>query len=250
MRRVLMVGTAVAMVTAASPAYALFGVGDVVIDPTAIANQVKQLANEAQDHLSWINQAQQMYQEYQQLQAVYGVLSHPNGLGSVVSAMNMLGIQNPLPVNAWSVQQLMSGQGGVSGNLGALSGLFNTNFNANHVYSSNDGSFLSGILGSNANSIAGVQSLAQQLYGSMSTRLSNMQGLQAKLAASTDVKETADIQAQLAIEQNNIQAQQAQAQALALMQAANLQNQRQQVSEQRQKEIDDLLADAAAHGYH
>jgi hypothetical protein len=72
---------------------------------------------------------------------IYNTLSHATDINSAVSALGVLGIQNPLPVNISSVQQLLAGRGGVSGLSGSLSGLFNNSYSYNNVYTSTGNSF-------------------------------------------------------------------------------------------------------------
>ena len=111
--------------------------------------------------------------------------------------LQTLGVQNPLPVNVGSVQALLAGTGSPQGMLGSIGSLFNTNFNANHVYTPTGDSFEATLLQRNATGIAGIQALVGQVYQSMSDRLGAMTQLQQRLATATDAKDVQDLQARL-----------------------------------------------------
>jgi len=76
----------------------------------------------------------------------------------------------------------------------------------------------------------------------MSDRLGAMTQLQQRLATATDAKDVQDLQARLQSEQAYIQSQSAQVQTLAIMQVAAYQSLQQQREEERQKDIDSVLA--------
>ena len=88
-----------------------------------------------------------------------------------------------------------------------------------------------------------MQSLSGQLYQGMAQRLPLLQQLQDRLNNATDPKDVMDLQARLAAEQSYIQAQGVQAQTLAMMQvAATYRDRQQERDEQRQADIDAVLA--------
>lgn len=206
-----------------------------VIDGASIAQLVKQVQQAAQ-------QLQLLQQQVQQVMAIYNAVSHVTDLGSAVSALGMLGIQNPLPVNPYAVQSLLSGRGSVAGMTGSIGSLFNSNWDASHVYTPTGTSFEASLTQQGAISIAGIQGLSGQLYQSMAQRLPLLQELQDRLNGAKDPKDVMDLQARLAAEQAYIQAQGVQAQTLAMMQAAAYRGQQQERDEQRQKDIDAVLA--------
>lgn len=185
---------------------------------------------------------QLLQQQLQQVMAVYQSLSHVTDLASAVGVLRTLGMQNPLPVNIGAVQSLLAGSANTQGMLGSIGSLFNTNFSANHVYTPTGGSFEARLLQRNATSIAGIQALAGQAYQSMSDRLSAMTQLQHRLATAQDTKDVQDLQARLQSEQAYIQSQSAQVQTLAIMQIAAYQSLQQQREEERQQDIDNVLA--------
>jgi hypothetical protein len=87
-----------------------------------------------------------------------------------------------------------------------------------------------------------IQALAGQTYQSMSDRLNAMRQLQDRLATAQDTKDVQDLQARLHSEQAYSQSQSAQVQTLAIMQVAAYQSLQQQREEERQRDIDAVLA--------
>jgi type IV secretion system protein VirB5 len=75
----------------------------------------------------------------------------------------------------------------------------------------------------------------------MAQRLPLLHELQDRLNTANDPKDVQDLTARLAAEQSYIQAQQGQAQTLAIMQVAAYQGLQQEREEQRQKDIDAVL---------
>jgi type IV secretion system protein VirB5 len=207
-----------------------------VIDGASLVQLLKEVQQAAQE-------IQLLQQQLQQVMTIYNAISHVTDLGTAVSALDMLGIQNPLPVNPYSVQSLLSGRSGITGMSGSIGTLFNSNWAANHVYTPTGSSFEANLIQRGATSIAGIQGVSGQLYQSMAQRLPLMQQLQDRLAATKDPKDVMDLQARLAAEQSYIQAQGVQAQTLAMMQVAAYQDQQQERDEQRQANIDAVLAE-------
>lgn len=218
-------------VAVASPAAAQIP----VTDYGAIAQAMTQVQQGAQ-------QIQQLTAQLQQLQATYQAFAHVTDLGSAVSALQMAGIQNPLPVNPGAVQSLLSGNAGAAGGLGTLGGLFSSTYSANHVYSPTDGSWQSQQMIANGNSIAGAEALSQQLYQGVSQQIPLMQQLLDRLNSATDPKDVMDLQARIQGEAAFVQSQQVQAQALTTWYSAQVQSEHQQQDEKRMQDIDALIA--------
>ena len=206
-----------------------------VIDSANLAQLLKEVQQAAQ-------QIQLLQQQVQQVMTIYNAITHVTDLGSAVSALDMPGIQNPLPVNPSAVQSLLGGQGSIAGMSGSISTLFNSTWTAEHIYTPTGPSLEATLIQRGATSIAGIQALSGQLYQTMAHRLPLLQQLQDRLTTAQDPKDVMDLQARLAVEQSYIQAQSAQAQTLAIMQAAAYQSQQQQRDEQRQANIDAVLA--------
>lgn len=206
--------------------------------PVTDAGAITQLVNQVRQG---VQEVQYLQQQVQQVMAVYNAIAHVTDLGSAVGALGMLGIQNPLPVNPYALQSLLSGRGSIAGMSGTIGGLFNTNFTANHVYTPTGDSYETTLLQRRATSIAGMQGLSGQLYQSMAQRLPLLAELQDRLTTATDPKDVQDLTARLTAEQSYIQSQQAQAQTLAIMQVAALQDLQQEREEQRQRDIDAVM---------
>jgi type IV secretion system protein VirB5 len=206
-----------------------------VIDGASVAQLMAQVRQAAQ-------QIQLLQQQVQQVMSIYNAVSHVTDLGSAVSALGMLGIQNPLPVNPYAVQSLLNGRGSVEGMAGSIGSLFNSNWETAHVYTPTGTSYEASLVQRGATSIAGIQGLSGQLYQSMAQRLPLLQALQDRLNSAKDPKDVMDLQARLAAEQSYIQAQGVQAQTLGMMQVAAYQERQQERDEQRQKDIDAVLA--------
>ena len=103
--------------------------------------------------------------------------------------LNIAGLGNSLPVNAYAVLNLVNGrsygQGGlpeISGVLSSLSSLTAGAYSANHVYTPTDASWASQELISNANSIAGEQGAAQAAYTDLQAHAAALQALRDHLA--------------------------------------------------------------------
>ena len=114
--------------------------GDRQREPGQLFEQVRQ----------GLQELQLLQQQLEQVMAVYNSLSHVTDLASAVGVLQTLGIQNPLPVNIGSVQGLLAGTGSPQGMLGSIGSLFNTNFDANHVYTPTGDSFEATLLQRNA----------------------------------------------------------------------------------------------------
>jgi type IV secretion system protein VirB5 len=206
-----------------------------VIDNANLTQMIRQVQQAAE-------QIQLLQQQVQTVMSVYNAISHVTDLGSAVSALGLLGIQNPLPVNPYAVQNLLSGRGSITGMSASIGSLFNSNLSSSHVYTPNGSSYQEGLLSRNATSIAGMQGLAGQLYQSMSQRLPLLAELQARLETATTQKDVDDLQARLLAEQSYILAQGVQAQSLAMMQVSAYQSRQQEHDEQRQQELDSIIA--------
>lgn len=154
-----------------------------------------------------------MEAQLQRLMATYQAITGVRDLGSAMAALNMVGIQNPMPVNPYAVQNLISGTGGISGMSSALSGLYTGNALANHVYTPSGGDWRAQDLMTNANSLAGIQALAQHSYQASADRLTQLATLRARAQIASDPAEVSQLQAQTAIVQSDIASQQQQVRA-------------------------------------
>lgn len=168
---------------------------------------------------AWIKelagQVEQIYVAYRQVSIAvntFNAVAGSRNVGSIIMAMNALGIQNPLPVSPYVVQSLISGSGGGNGLAANLAAAYYGLRGSNLVYQPYGNDWQATRMTTTANSLAGIQGLAQVGYQSAADRLRQLAGVPARLEATTDLKETADIQAHLSVAQASTQAQQLQAQ--------------------------------------
>jgi len=142
--RKLLIGTCVAaMIAYGSPAHSQLPVTDG-------GNLVAQAKSLLQELKSYATQLQQLQQEVQSVmwaaQTAQSFIQNPN-LGAAMALMNMVGIENPLPINPYAVQSLVSGYGGMNnlsgltGKLNSLNGLVTDSYSADRVYACDDGSY-------------------------------------------------------------------------------------------------------------
>ncbi len=216
MRRLLLAGVcAASFAGAVTPAR---GQGIPVYDNASVLAR-------AREHLEtigkWINQEvhnsrelTQLLETYQETRKIYNqaVVTHNaitgvRDLGSAVYAMEVAGIQNPLPVEAFAVQDMLLGRGSVSGNVGRL---FDAGLSSNRVSDSSDGTFRGDELAANARSIAGIQAVSQEVYRANSDRLASLKDMRARLRTASDPKEVQDLQAAVAAIQADAASQNAQ----------------------------------------
>jgi hypothetical protein len=195
-----------------------------VIDFSSIAQQIatygiqtQQLATEAKiwatDNLAWLESVKAYALQGQQY-AVMGEelvnFVHAPNLGEAMGILNMAGLGNSLPVNPYSAMSLLNGyssvgSGGFSvasipGILGQVAGLSSTAYASFHVYTPTDHGWASRALEANGNAIAGTQGAALAAYSDYQTHAKALQALRDRAAVTTDMKASADLQAQIAIE--------------------------------------------------
>ena len=212
----------------------------IVFDPTIFGQAVQQVAYLTQ-------QITLMQQQYQQMMQTYQAIAHlpQNGLANIGQQLNTTQFRNALPPQGAYLGSMMDGTSLGSAGLGAAA---QTYLNQNRVHLPSALDFQSTELQRNANSVAGAQAMASTLYQSAANRITVLQGIEPLLATAPDAKAIADIQARIAAEQAYIQAQQVQAQSLAMWQASQERNQSQRSQEERRRQVDSLIDAAKAHG--
>lgn len=255
MKRLVLAGTATAALTlmVEQPAHALFGVGDIVNDPEL---NIEQKISNAMTAGSWASQAKSMVQQIQylnsqlqQLQTTYNALAHATDMGSVVSGLSALGIQNPLPVNPYNLQSVLQGNtNGTGPLLSNLSGLMNSVTQTNRVYTVPGNSWVAQQINASGGGLAGAQAVALQLYQSASDRVPYLNQLQAQIASACDPSERESLMARFLAEQAYIQNAQVQAGAVGNYMQAQFQVQQQRGTEKMQQDIDAVLQNAQSQG--
>lgn len=240
------------LLAALAPARAQIPVTDAANLGQQLLHYGQMLKDYAQQGLQYARQGQQLEQEIQSTltleQQLQAFVQNPN-LGSAMGLMSMAGLQNPLPVNPYAVQSLLSGQGGISGALGQLSSLTTGSYNANSYYNSNNGTWSGQEAANRANGIAGAQGIGMVSLQQIAAHIPILQDLRTRLATATTPKEVQDAQAALATEQAWASETGSQIQASALMYAAQRDANNERENEQLNKSIDDNLAQAKAKGY-
>lgn len=221
---------------AAPPAQAL----DIVYDPSNYAQAVQQVTQLTQ-------QLTVMQQQYQQLMQTYQAIAHlPQGvLNDLGRQLNVNQFRNALPTQSSVLGAVMNGQGLGPGSLGEAAQAY---LKQNRIHAPAARDFQATEMQRNASSVAGTQAMASELYQSAANRITMLQGIESQLAGATDAKAVGDLQARIAAEQAYIQAQQVQAQSLAMWQASQERNHQQRGEEERRWQIDNLIEAAKAHG--
>lgn len=212
----------------------------VVVDPSNLAQAIRQVYQLQQ-------QIMVMQQQYAQLQQTYRAISH-----SPSSAINHLGRQlnveqfrNALPASSDTMGSVLYGAPLATGYFG---GVVLGHLNQNRVYSPTGSDFQAAELRRGALSVAGAQASASELYQSAANRVRLLQAIEGELASARDTKDVADLQARINAEQAYIQAQQVQAQSLAMWQQSQERNRMQRNQEMRRQQIDNLIEQAKARG--
>lgn len=235
MRRLLLTSALMSSLVAA-PARAQV----VTIDPSAIAQLVRQVGVQLQ-------QVAQLAQEVEWTSQTFQSWVH-NPSGAAVGLLNQYSMNNPLPVNPSAMLGLINGAGGLNGALGVLSQFANTAYGANHVYTPTDGTWASQQVIANANGIAGAQGIAQQVYAQYSTRYNLVQSLSQQLMASPTPADREYIMGQIQAQQVWAQQAQGQLQAAHLMLIAQQDSRNQQAEEHMLQSLDNQLSQARAAG--
>lgn len=231
MRSILLASTVAALtcVAAIHPARAILGVGDVVIDPTAIAQQAK-------DMLSQLNT---LHQQYDTLRSQLAAISHvpQEAMGAASSLTQMPSLQNPFP-QAGSLQGLLNGSSPLSSATTFLDG--------NRVYAPSGTDFAATEMLARGQSTANLQSIATGAMQAIERRASSLREFFGTIGSSPDVQETSAIQARLAVEQNFVSGQQVQATQLANLIALQNRVDQQRASEAARRNEEELQEHTAS----
>lgn len=214
----------------APPAYALFGVGDVVFDPTVFAQTVMTV-----EQLS--NQLAVMQQQYNQLVQTYQAIAHlpDETLQSLAAQLNTQQFRAPITTDPAAIVSAIAGLG----NVGASAQQF---LQQNNIYAAPGRDFLATQLGLRGNSVAAVQGMVNELYASATQHARALQALEGQLNGAPDGKAVQDIGARIQMEQAQLQARQIQAQTLTAFQGAQQRNEDTQRDQLRRCQYDEVLA--------
>ncbi len=222
-----------------------------VTDGANLLNTGKAVLQGAQQIQQLAQQIQTLEQQLTQMQNIYASVAHmpDQMLGQLGSALNVSQFRNPLGSSSGSIGALMNGSGlNGSLNMGSLSSLGQQYLNQNRVYSPPGGDANANSMANNAASIAGTQSMVDQLYQSAADHTKLLQNLEGALASAPDAKGVADISARVQLEQSYIANQQTQASAISTWQQSQVRNYEQQRRESRRCYIDAVLNGTASSG--
>ncbi len=220
----------------------------VAVSPTAQAQMaVIDSANLAQTSLTAaraMSQLRQLVAQYNQLAATYRMFTSPTDVTVLAPGLGTGFVQNPVPAT-----NLLNGL--IDGD-SAATGAGVQFYNQNHVYTPTDGTASSKALIANGNAIANLEGIAATNLQSVERRLAQLPGLEADLSAATSITQVNAIDGRIALEANYVQAQQVQAQNLALLAREQEASGRQQEKERFVRDMangeTDMMAAAAANG--
>jgi len=192
------VGGAALLMASARPAHAVFGVGDTTwclnctTEYSEVFREIARAAQVAKQLATAEQQAQTALNTYRSFTGV-------RDLGSAMSALNLLGVQNPFPVDAYALQGILNGQGGSTGMLANLQGLYTGTYASNQVFLPSSPNWVDQQRIAMARGMAGQQALALNAYRASGDRLTSYAGARARLGTASDPAEVAQIQASVAI---------------------------------------------------
>jgi type IV secretion system protein VirB5 len=221
------------------PAHALFGVGDVVFDPSVFAQVVQQAKNGLQQLQQLEQNGQILTNQLMQLRTFYESFAHLTDVSQLASILQTPAVTNPLP-QITQLEGMLSGNG-FTGQLGSLVQQF---VNQNRAYAPTGTDWQAQEMQRTANITASQMALGNQLYSSAAQRIQGLSELQARLATSSDPKETLDLIARTNVENGLAQAQALQGQSLMIMQQAQQQAEQQREAEAFRQGADQLVTAA------
>lgn len=165
--------------------------------------------------------------------AMYRAVTNIHDLGSAFGALSAVGVQNPLPINPYSMQNLLNGSGGAQGMIGSLSSLYTGTTAGNQVYVPTLRSWVGQQITKQAQAIAGTQAASLQLYQSAGERAPTINAIRARLATANTPAEREMLTAQLQAAQADAQNQ--------LVQSINVQTYSQQQTALREQQREEYL---------
>jgi hypothetical protein len=241
MKRILMAAAAVVMATPASAQLATVCV--------SCPTEVQEIIRQAQRMGEYAKMLQQGQQQIQEAQMMYNAVTGVRDIGSAASALGVLGIQNPLPINPWAAQSLMNGTGGTQGMVSSLGSLYSGASTANQVYVPSIRGWVGDQLRQQQQGIAGNQAMQLQLYQAAGQRAAAINDLRARMAVARDPATREALAGQISAVQADIANQQAQSMAVMGYGQQQIALREQQREEYLQQQIDRELAEGRARGF-
>jgi Type IV secretion system proteins len=175
--------------TVAYPAMALFGVGDVVFDPTQATNMITEFSK-------WKNQ-------YDQMKAMIDNSSGNRGYGNYMNIPNQM--RNYIPTNFSDVMSLLSS---TNPSYSGMTDTIRKYMDANAVLTDADldkmkmSAATRKYLTDSRSNTATIQALANEGLQNASVRFNLLQSLAYEINNTTDPKAIAELQARIQVEQN------------------------------------------------
>lgn len=192
----LALASAALLAVSASSAFAMFGVGDVVFDPSNYAQAIKQVQ-------SWEQQYAQMSQSLQKAEATFqqvkGQLDAVTGVRGFGDLLNNPALRQVVPSDLSMTLDNLNATGALSGKALAIR-------NASAVYDCDDLSDAAArkscqvLLDQNAQ----AQAIQQNTMALLNERTTQIEALRAQIDATEDPKAIAELQARLAAEQAQV----------------------------------------------
>jgi hypothetical protein len=233
----------------------------------SLTNQVKEYALDVQrqiteteqllgSQMSWAKQTLQyatQLQQYAQAIQLYENFFHYPSLGAAMGLMSAAGLTSSLPGTGTAVLGLVNGvrygAGGfadIAGLSSVLSGLASASYQQNKVYVPTDGSWASGTVIANANTIASTQGAGAAAYSDLENHTGVLTGLRSQLLTTSDSKGVADLTAQVQLETAYNMNESAKLSALSIAANAQHDSRAQQDDEHIDQDIEAFLGTAPA----
>ena len=205
----------------ADPFQAALAQGVPVIDVSAIAHQLEQLA-EAR------NQIAALQQQITQAQQLFTSLNQLTNMGDIASALNTPAVRLALPNDFAGAEKALMGAGG-----GAFGTNASTQRSANEVFSRplGDNDFYAQEVLRSQNANAGQISVGQGMYEAATKRLDGLEDLRRQIGQTDSAAAKQDLGNRIATESAMLQTDILRMQALAMVQQAQNQVQKQRSRE-------------------
>jgi type IV secretion system protein VirB5 len=205
--------------------------GIAVIDASAIAHQLQQLA-EAR------NQLQALQQQVTQAQQLYASVNQLTNMGDIAAVLNNPAIRKALPSDFAAAEQALLGTG--SGSFGSNAIQQRT---SNEVYARplGDNTFYAAEVRRAQNANAGQISVGQGMYQAASQRIDGLEELRRQIGQAESAAAKQDLGNRIAVESAMLQADMLRMQGLAMVQQAQIKVQDQRGRERFDQKIDEGL---------
>ncbi len=247
MRRLLIGALITSTILVAPPAHsqlATFDAANAVGQGRALLTELKGLALQGQQYLT---EAQQLVQVTNMLTAI----AHNPNLGNIMQLAQMTGLNTDLPIDPYATMALISGVGGINsvngivGRLSLLGSVVHGSYDRDMLYSCQTDNYSCLTAQQRAASNAGYKGAVGTIFQDVSSHLNVLTAIREKLALSPNEKDTADLHAQLGVEQAWVANQQTQLAAVVALADAQ---QRVSAEQADQKVNHDFAVFRASHG--